>query len=277
MGIEGMCMAMPPRVPRNSVPAPSAAASISVQRARKGCKPVNPILNYEDMPEVSCKKKIDLDARHDVDEVFTDHGFDFQANDQVLDANSQWVCRACTYVNHNLLQQCEVCNTARCGDLQRNLKQPCETIGRTEMNSSFSQDDWPALEEASDEWLLCDVSSIASSSSWLAVACADEDIGEKLEELTILPGDRFVKADGKVKYVSWSSCVASVGSKGNGTQVPVAGVLMPPLWHKPIVRRRLKRSDAVEEGDWNLEILEERRHGSHKSHARYRHRLHKKR
>merc|ERR1719262_1753786 len=95
--------------------------------------------------------------------------------------------------------------------------------------------------------------------------------------LTILPGDRFVKADGNEKYASWSSCVASVGSKGKGTQVPVAGVLMPPLWQKPIVRRRLKHTDAVEEGDCDLEILKERRQGFHKSHARYRHRLHKKR
>jgi hypothetical protein len=266
--IEDMCLANPPRAISQKIviapqktavpPQPSASATAqSLKKIRKPLKTRNPLLNYEDLPEVALKKeKVEIRAIDPIDEAVEEHELGVRTEDQASEGNHQWTCPNCTFLNNSLLGQCEMCDTTRCDKLQEHLVQPSNFAGDIDVSRSFVSHDWPSLEAATDNWLVCDASSIASS--WLEVPYQDES-DEDLEGVIVLPSSTPLKIDGEEKGASWSARVASIASIGDAPKIPAAGALMPPLFQKRVVRKRPKSDDITEELDLDLESLELRR------------------
>merc|ERR1712224_217662 len=70
-----------------------------------------------------------------------------------------WSCSACTFVNSDDKQACELCSTKR----EMLLKTP--ELENATAPSNLSEDEWPSLQEAADSFIHCEVSSVGSS--WL--------------------------------------------------------------------------------------------------------------
>jgi hypothetical protein len=221
----------------------------------KARRPQNPILNNEDLLEIESIRakfeKRDMDSIHEEseeDELMVSH------EEQSLDGNHSWACQACTFLNNDLLQQCEVCDTNRHGIVKDHSEQPSHSVEPPSLNEC---NDWPSLEEACMNVFICDVSSIASS--WVEVPCIDES-DEDVEDFIVVSDVPSTKIKAEEKCVSWSARVASVASIGDAPKLPVAGVLMPPLSKKHDVQKRRKEdNEMMESCDWDLEDLEVRR------------------
>jgi hypothetical protein len=231
---------------------------VSAAHPRRARKAFNPSLNYEDLPEVASKKeKVNIPAEDPVNELLEEPELDLRVDNEASDGRAQWECHACSFLNSDLLWQCEMCDTTRCGNLKKTLLQSSESMGHAEQNGTFCSDDWPSLEEACNSWQLCDVSSIASS--WLEVPCINDESDGDLEGVIILPNAHPRKTEGGENCESWSLRAASIVSIGDAPKIPAAGVLMPPVFQKRAVHKRPKLDDIIEERDWDLEGLETRR------------------
>lgn len=125
--------------------------------------------------------------------------------------DSEWVCNACTFANHNLLEKCEICESARTAEVH--------TCMSAEGLKVDLHQDWPSLLEAVESWTACEVSS--NGSSWLDVVGTQESEPES-ELLT-------VTASGPKQTLSWLARAKS-GTAGPAPRIPANGVRVPPLW-----------------------------------------------
>jgi hypothetical protein len=194
----------------------------------------------------SRKENILINAMDPIDEVSEVHELDLQAEDRASEKHDLDL-RGADYAS-----DCD--QPWKYSDLSIFASEPNRD---TDMNGSFRCDDWPSLEDACENWQMCDVSSVASS--WLEIPCNNDESDEDLEGVIVLPSVVSTKTDGEEKCTSWSARVASTLVIGDAPKIPAAGALMPPLFQKRVVQKRHKHSETSEECNWELEDLELRR------------------
>merc|ERR1712224_218684 len=147
-----------------------------------------------------------------------------------------WSCHSCTFRNHESLPRCEMCETERMLGVTKNARVVKDEAAYVPLTMSTSSHHWPALPEAwlpvdeeSDSWLDCDVSSIASS--WLDLGVADEN-ADGVDEDDILGNvvrvPAVTHAPQPTEFPLWSDVVArQVGTAK--IPLPLLAVVMPPL------------------------------------------------
>jgi hypothetical protein len=173
------------------------------------------------------------------------------------EANLEWACQVCTFVNCGLLQHCEMCNT------EKGVTQPLEECAANTSVPLKFNDDWPSLDGAVDAWETCEISSIASS--WLDIGDMGEDLeGVDFEDGVVLLGYAPVSGHAPPEVLSWSARVAMTASKADSSKTPCAHIMLPSAWHRPSVKQQHRNAikvakDEEDVQDVALDILEERR------------------
>jgi len=164
-----------------------------------------------------------------------------------------WSCSSCTFAKSGLLQRCEMCGSLASGKLKDAAQSTAVEIENrsSEEKAWDAEQDWPSLSEAIHAFVDCEVSSVGSS--WLDIGDAD---GIYCDGDVILVNS----SESRPRETSWAARAKSIAAVGPVASLPVSGVVAPPLQKLPPRRaNKVKESAPLDDVDWDLEGLENRR------------------
>jgi len=224
-----------------------------------------PTLNCDDLPEVKIVgrqrnarsgRRTDrvenrvkaLEFSADL-ETLLDSDEDWAALDQEIPREG-WTCQACTFLNHEIMSTCEVCNAR---------KEATSTSQQLVCQHSAAYDpsgEWPPLQDTQDSWVHDEVSSVGSS--WLDIcgsADCEADGSEASFSCITFFGVKQISSDTRQR--SWATRVGIASPNEMLPETRLGGIVVPLSWQRPASVKRPKRKEVQEfDGDDNVELTE---------------------
>jgi len=265
---EAMCKANPPSVvPRKKLPALEGPSPTPVNPCKPRERSDHPQLNCDDCPEAGagdCRQQSRSKVRLEPWSLPALLEASAEANEEcerepagpAEAEGAQWSCPACTFLNCSLMNTCEVCETEKFAKPPKDVpawRDPALAGEDRPALQSRPVDDWPSLAEAADNWVSCEISSVASS--WV-----DIEVAEAFPEDDDASAIIVSSATAPAPTTSWAAKAGAAAGPGAPAKAPMRRTGAPPLaFRAPATRQDRPEREDEDEEDPMLTCLEDRR------------------